>query len=66
MNPLDEVMSLEEAAGRWGKSTDSLRQACVSRHGKPPRFEIGIEAKQSKRIWLVTRQGMERVYGKEK
>lgn len=66
MNPLDEVMSLEEAAERWGKSTDSLRQACVSRHGKPPRFEIEVEAKQSKRIWLVTRQGMEGVYGKEK
>nr|DAN33136.1 MAG TPA: hypothetical protein [Caudoviricetes sp.] len=66
MNPLDEVMTLEEAAERWGKSTDSLRQACVSRHGKPPRFEIGVEAKQSKRIWLVTREGMERVYGGEK
>ncbi len=66
MNPLDEVLTLEEAAERWGKSTDSLRQACISRQGRPPRFEIGVEAKQSKRIWLVTRKGMERVYGKEK
>lgn len=66
MNVLDEVMTLEEAAERWGKSTDSLRQACVSRHGKPPRFEIGVDARQSKRIWLVTRKGMERLYGSEK
>lgn len=28
MNPLEEVMALEEAAERWGKSTGSLRQAC--------------------------------------
>ncbi len=64
MNAIQEVMSLEEAAELWGKSTDSLRQACISRHGKPPRFEIGVEARQSKRIWLVTRRGMERLYGK--
>lgn len=63
MNALDEVMTLEEAAEKWGKSTDSLRQACILRNGKPPRFKIGIEARQSKRIWLVTRQGMERLYG---
>ena len=60
---LNDVMTLEEAAERWEKSTDSLRQACISRNGKPPRFEIGVEARQSKRIWLVTRQGMERLYG---
>lgn len=63
MEVIKEVMSLEEAAEEWGKSTDSLRQACISRNGKPPRFEIGVEARQSKRIWLVTRSGMTRVYG---
>lgn len=61
---LNDVMTLEEAAEIWGKSTDSLRQACISRNGKPPRFIIGEEVQQSKRIWLVTRQGMERLYGK--
>lgn len=29
MNPLEEVMALEEAVERWGKSTGSLRQACI-------------------------------------
>ena len=31
-------MTLEEAAELWNKSTDSLRQACISRQGRPPRF----------------------------
>ena len=35
MNALDEVLTLEEAAEAWGKTTDSLRQACISRNGKP-------------------------------
>ena len=62
---LKEVMSLEEAAERWGKATDTLRQACIERQGRPPRFNIGVEAKKSKRIWLVTKTGMERLYGPE-
>ena len=65
MNPVEEVMTLEEAAERWGKSTDSLRQACIERQGRPPRFKIGTEARRSKRIWLVTCAGMERLYGPE-
>ena len=63
MNALDEVLTLEEAAEAWGKTTDSLRQACISRNGKPARFHIGVEARQSKRIWLVTKSGMIRLYG---
>ena len=63
MNVLDEVLTLEEAAEAWGKTTDSLRQACISRNGKPARFNIGVEARQSKRIWLVTKSGMIRLYG---
>lgn len=45
---LNDVMTLEEAAELWNKSTDSLRQACISRQGRPPRFNIGVEAVQSK------------------
>ena len=63
MNYIDKVLTLEEAAELWGKSTDSLRQACIERNGKPPRFKIGVEDRQSKRIWLVTYDGMKRLYG---
>lgn len=64
MEIINEILTLEEAAEIWCKNTDSLRQACIERQGRPPRFKIGIEARQSKRIWLVTREGMERLYGK--
>ncbi|KXB92414.1 hypothetical protein HMPREF3182_00410 [Megasphaera hutchinsoni] len=63
VNTLDEVLTLEEAAETWGKTTDSLRQACISRNEKPARFHIGVEARKSKRIWLVTKSGMTRLYG---
>ena len=62
---LEEVMALEEAAERWGKSTDSLRQACIERQGRPPRFNIEKEARRSKRIWFVTKTGMKWLYGLE-
>lgn len=45
------------------KSIDSLRQACIDRNEKPARFEIGVEARKSKKIWLVTFEGMKRLYG---
>jgi len=60
---IEGEISFEEAAEMWGKSTDALRQACIARNGKPPRFHIGVEARQSKRIWLVTYEGMKRLYG---
>lgn len=63
LEDIDKVLTLEEAAEMWGKSTDALRQACIARNGKPPRFHIGVEARQSKRIWLVTYEGMKRLYG---
>lgn len=53
---LNEIMTLQEAGERWGKTTDSLRQACISRNGKPPRF-TKTEIRQSARTWLVTRAG---------
>ena len=56
------MMTLEEEAEFWNKSTDSLRQACISRQ-EDSTLNIGVEAVQSKRIWLVTRAGMERLYG---
>ncbi|WP_369696927.1 helix-turn-helix domain-containing protein [Acidaminococcus timonensis] len=37
----------------------------MSRQGQLLRFQIGVEATQWKRIWLVTRAGMERFYGLE-
>lgn len=62
MNVLDEVMTVSEAARRWGKDVRTIRQACIYYKGNPPRF-TSDEVRQSGRTWLITMEGMERVYG---
>lgn len=65
MPRLDDVMTCEEAAQRWGKSTITVRKACSPNRGYPPRFYVGAECRKSQFVWLVTRKGMERLWGKE-
>ena len=60
---LDDVMTTQEAAERWNVTADSLKQNCRGRVKNG--FREG-EFKKSGKMWLVTRQGMERLYGKEK
>lgn len=62
MNVLDEVMTVSEAARRWGKDVRTIRQACTYYKGNPPRF-TSDEVRQSGRTWLITMAGMGRVYG---
>lgn len=63
MKPLEEVMTAAEAAELWGISPRVVQKACTGQNGYPPRFTAS-EARKAGRIWLVTRAGMERVYGK--
>ena len=59
---LDDIMTTQEAAERWNVTADSLKQNCRGRVKNG--FKEG-EFKKSGKNWLVTRQGMERLYGKE-
>lgn len=61
---LDFVMTVTEAAERWGKADRTLRQACAGYKGAPPRFVKG-EFRQSNKTWLVTIAAMTRVFGEE-
>lgn len=61
----DDVMSAAEAAERWGVSPVTIKQACAGQRNTPPRFTKD-ECRKSKGTWLVTRYGMERLYGKER
>ena len=61
---LDEVMTATEAAERWHKAPITIQQACSGYKKSPPRFTPD-EARKAGRIWLVTRAGMERLYGPE-
>lgn len=59
---INEVMTAAEAAVIWGLSPRTVQQACTGYKGGKPRFTTE-EARLSGRIWLVTREGMERLYG---
>lgn len=59
---LDDVMTTQEAAERWNVTADSLKQNC---RGRVKNGFLEGEFKKSGKMWLVTRQGMERLYGEE-
>jgi len=60
-----DIMSTSEAAERWGLKSETIKRACQGQKGYPPRFKSD-EFRKTGKIWLVTRQGMERLYGPEK
>lgn len=61
---LDDVMTTQEAGERWNVPADSIKQCCLKRYAKKQFTDD--EARKSGKNWLVTRQGMERLYGEEK
>lgn len=58
---LDDVMTTQEAAERWNVTADALKQNC---RGRVKKGFLEGEFRKSGKMWLVTRQGMERLYGK--
>jgi hypothetical protein len=64
MTALEDIMTAKEAAERWGLAPITVRQACTGYKKAPPRF-TDKEARKSAGTWLVTRAGMERLYGPE-
>lgn len=60
---VDDVMTTLEAGELWGVTPNSLKQNC---QGRVKNGFKENEFRKSGRIWLVTRAGMERLYGKEK
>lgn len=60
---LKDVMTTQEAGERWKIPADSIKQCCLKRY-KNKQF-TDEECRKSGKTWLITRQGMERLYGKE-
>lgn len=56
----DDVMTIAEASERFGRAASTLKQACLS-----GRLVEGEEYRKSGGVLLVTKQGLERLYGKE-
>lgn len=63
---INDVMTTAEAAERWGVSIVAVKKSCQGQNGNPPRFMKDEFRKSGPRVWLVTRAGMERLYGAEK
>ena len=55
-----DVMTVTEAAEEWEITEGAIRKAISSK-----RFIAGIDYRKAGRITLITREAMERVYGKE-
>lgn len=62
---INDIMAISEASEKWNLLPDTLKKACAGQKGYPPRFTPD-ECRKSGGTWLVTRQGMERLYGQEK
>lgn len=60
--PLADVMTASEAADLWGIPPRRVQAACTGRDDTPPRMLTG-EARKAGGTWLVTRDGMTRVFG---
>lgn len=56
---IDEVMTVSEAAALWGKSEGAIRAAI-----KAKKFIVGVDYRKAGGTTLITREAMERVYGK--
>ena len=56
----NDIMTMTEASERYHRTAHTVKQACMS-----GRLVEGEECRKSGGIWLVTREGMERLYGKE-
>lgn len=62
---INGVMTVKEAAKRWGMAAVTVSQACTGQKGYPPRFREE-ECSKSEGTWLVTYSGMRRLYGEPK
>lgn len=62
---INDVFTAKEAATRWGVAHATIKFACGGQKNSPPRF-TNAECRKAGGTWLVTRAGMERLYGEEK
>lgn len=61
---INDIMTASEAAERWGLNVSTVRKDLIGQYGLPGKFWAS-EARKSGNTWLVSKSGMNRVYGKE-
>lgn len=60
LNKINEVLTIAEASSAWNKEVSTLRRNFTANAS----FKLGIDCRKSGSTWLVTKDAMERVYGK--
>ncbi len=60
----EDVMTTVEAASRWNVSPTTVKLYCLGTKKNPAKLKKG-ECRKSGKSWLVTKLGMERVFGVE-
>lgn len=65
MTSINDIMTTQEAAERWGLNPGSVKHLCTGIGKVKPRLVEGKECRKSGGVWLIAREGMERLYGKE-
>lgn len=58
---INEVMTFAEATERWGLADSTLRKLATTN-----KLLEGLDFRKSGKVWLITRDAMERTYGDEK
>ena len=61
-NVLDKVLTATEAAQLWNMAPITVRQACTGYSKAPAKF-TSAEARKSGNTWLISVEGMKRVFG---
>ncbi|MEN8075754.1 helix-turn-helix domain-containing protein [Clostridioides difficile] len=56
---VNNIMTVSEAAEIWGKTEGAIRAAI-----KAKKFIVGVDYRKAKGTTLITKEAMERVYGK--
>lgn len=58
---INEVMTFAEATQRWGLADSTLRKLATTN-----KLLEGLDFRKSGKVWLITKEAMERIYGEEK
>ena len=64
-NVLNQVLTATEAAQLWNLAPITVRQACTGYAKAPAKF-TATEARKSGKTWLISVEGMTRVFGDRK
>jgi hypothetical protein len=56
---LKEIITFAEATEKWGLADSTLRKLVNT-----DKIKEGVDYRKSGKVWLITREAMERVYGK--